>query len=99
MSANAPVDLAAVTAAAGEMAKTWAKPDWYQTFRAKWLSGASHVFVFHGNVQDYVLPATPMADYLSMVLGSALPYQAYYSLHQGITFPDDRRHAAFEKIT
>ena len=65
----------------------------------RYHSGASHLFLLHGNVRDvhpFGRDHVPLADGLRR-LAARRPVAVSYDVSSGLTFPDGEREKAFRK--
>lgn len=73
-------------------------PPWAETLKQRYVSGASSLFVLHGNVHDLVPLGgryLPLRDFLAALLGRSKDTVAFYDVASGLTFADKKMEQPF----
>lgn len=73
------------------MNKSAPLPAWAQQLKNRYVSGASSLFVLHGNVHDLVPYAgryLPLRDFLAAMLGRSKEVVCFYDVASGLTFAE-----------
>ena len=77
-----------------------ARPGWRSGVLERYHSGASHLFLLHGNVRD-VQPFgeeyVPLANGLADACARSGRTSVSYDVSSGLAFPDPAREKAFQK--